>query len=104
MLRFHPWIFSGAIAHIEGKPSEGDLVEVYSAGRSFLGIGHYQIGSIAVRLLSLEPVSIDHAFWTERIRTACRVRRMLGLAGRVSDIGKTRTINQDNCKILEDKD
>ena len=42
VLRFHPWIFSGAIAHIEGKPSEGDLVEVYSAGRSFLGIGHYQ--------------------------------------------------------------
>ncbi|MDO4703188.1 class I SAM-dependent rRNA methyltransferase [Tannerella sp.] len=82
VLRFHPWIFSGAIAHIEGKPNEGDLVEVYSAGRSFLGIGHYQIGSIAVRLLSLKPVSIDQAFWTERIRTAYRVRWMLGLAGR----------------------
>ncbi|MDR1746988.1 MAG: class I SAM-dependent rRNA methyltransferase [Tannerella sp.] len=80
ILRFHPWVFSGAIASIEGKPEEGDLVEVFGADRSsFLGIGHYQIGSIAVRILSFKPVLIDHAFWTERLRNAYELRRSLGL-------------------------
>ena len=48
LLRFHPWVFSGAIQRIEGKPEEGDLVEVYGANQQFLAVGHYQIGSIAV--------------------------------------------------------
>ena len=52
LLRFHPWVFSGAIQTIEGEPEEGDLVEVYGTNGRFLGIGHYQIGSIAVRILS----------------------------------------------------
>lgn len=84
VLRFHPWIFSGAIAHIEGKLEEGETVEVYGADNTFLGIGHYQIGSIAVRLLSFKPTTIDKVFWMERIQAAYHIRRMLGLI-RTSD-------------------
>lgn len=94
LLRFHPWVFSGAVASVEGTPKEGDVVEVYSAGRQFLGIGHYQIGSIVVRILSFTPVAIDRAFWTERIRQAYKLRLALGLmktgskdAGSLSDSG-----------------
>ncbi|MDR2811104.1 MAG: class I SAM-dependent rRNA methyltransferase [Tannerellaceae bacterium] len=79
--RFHPWIFSGAIQTIEGTPEEGDLVEVYTANRYFLAIGHYQIGSIAVRILSFDRTIIDNSFWRERIRTAYLLRLSLGLAG-----------------------
>ena len=81
ILRFHPWLFSGAIASIKGKPAEGDIVEIYSADNQFLGVGHYQIGSIAVRILSFTPVVIDISFWTERIRKAYELRCSLGLAG-----------------------
>jgi 23S rRNA (cytosine1962-C5)-methyltransferase len=80
LLRFHPWVFSGAIASIDGQPEEGALVEVYSAGKTFLGIGHYQIGSIAVRILSFHPAVIDKAFWADKIRAAYTLRRALGLA------------------------
>lgn len=82
LLRFHPWVFSGAIQSMDQKPEEGDLVEVYSAGNRFLAIGHYQVGSIAVRVLSFEKRPIDHAFWVERIGIAYRLRCMLGLANR----------------------
>jgi 23S rRNA (cytosine1962-C5)-methyltransferase len=81
LLRFHPWIFSGAIQAIEGTPEEGDFVEVYTANRHFLAIGHYQIGSIVVRVLSFSQVIIDDSFWMERIRTAYSLRLSLGLAG-----------------------
>ncbi|MDR1102907.1 MAG: class I SAM-dependent rRNA methyltransferase [Tannerella sp.] len=80
--RFHPWVFSGAIASVRGEPEEGDTVEVYAADRTFLGTGHYQIGSIAVRMLSFRADVIDHAFWVGRLRAAFELRRTLGLAGR----------------------
>ena len=80
LLRFHPWVFSGAIQRIDGAPEEGDLVEIYGANGDFLAIGHYQIGSIAVRILSFEQRDIDHAFWVERIRSAYQLRCTLGLA------------------------
>jgi len=79
LLRFHPWVFSGAIQTIDGQPEEGDLVEVYGANNQFLAIGHYQIGSIAVRVLSFQQREIDQAFWAERIRQAYTLRQALGL-------------------------
>ena len=79
VFRYHPWIFSGAIAKTEGTLQEGDIVKVYSADRQFLAIGHYQIGSIAVRILSFEDTVIDHNFWRTRITAAYRKRRSLGL-------------------------
>ncbi len=79
LLRFHPWVFSGAIQSIDGNPEEGDLVEVYSSNRQFLATGHYQIGSIAVRILSFKQREINDAFWSERIQAAYDLRLSLGL-------------------------
>lgn len=80
LLRFHPWVFSGAIASIKGKPQEGELVEVFASNNMFMGIGHYQIGSIAVRILSFTQRAIDHTFWIERIQKAYNLRCVLRLA------------------------
>ncbi|HWY37619.1 MAG TPA: class I SAM-dependent rRNA methyltransferase [Bacteroidia bacterium] len=80
-LRFHPWIFSGAIKTIEGKPADGDLVEVYTADKKFAGIGYYQPGSIAIRIISFEQLNIDEAFWKNKIQKAFDYRKFLGLAG-----------------------
>lgn len=80
--RFHPWVFSGAIAAQSRDLQEGDLVQVLDDQGKFIAVGHYQIGSIAVRVLSFEQRSIDKAFWEERLREAYRLRRVLKLAGR----------------------
>lgn len=79
LLRFHPWVFSGAISQIVGEPAEGDVVSVYSAAGEYLAAGHYQIGSIAVRILSFcgDPASPE--FWYEAIASALEVRRAVGL-------------------------
>jgi len=77
--RFHPWLFSGAIQHIEGSPAEGDLVEVLDNKRNFLAIGHYQIGSIAVRVVSFENVPVNNEFWSHKIKQAYAMRLSLGL-------------------------
>ncbi|MCX6335379.1 MAG: class I SAM-dependent rRNA methyltransferase [Bacteroidia bacterium] len=79
--RFHPWIFSGAIKKIYGNPVEGDLVDVYDNKDEFLAVGHYQPGSIAVRILSFKDVIPDIDFFTERIKSAIEYRRSLGLFG-----------------------
>lgn len=79
VFRYHPWIFSGAIAKIEGKIQEGELVKVYSSDKQFLATGHYQIGSIAVRVLSFEDIEINYDFWKTRIEQAYRMRCSLGL-------------------------
>lgn len=78
--RFHPWIFSGAIQRMEGKPEEGDLVRVLDCKENFMAIGHYQIGSIAVRVLSFADRAIDANFWHERIAIAYKLRLDLHLA------------------------
>ena len=79
--RFHPWIFSGAIHHTEGgKLEEGDLVEVLSSDGRFLAIGHWQIGSIAVRVLTFKKQPIDQAFWQKRLAAALDVRKAIGVA------------------------
>ncbi|HAC22174.1 MAG TPA: RlmI/RlmK family 23S rRNA methyltransferase [Porphyromonadaceae bacterium] len=85
--RFHPWVFSGAIRNIEGEPAEGEVVNVYDVNGRFLAVGHYQIGSIAVRLLAFEERIIDKDFWKERIEKAYGIRKMLGLVN--GDINNT---------------
>jgi 23S rRNA (cytosine1962-C5)-methyltransferase len=85
--RFHPWVFSGAIKTVSLPPdheaddiSEGDIVEVYSSQREFLGMGHYQIGSIAVRMFSYKKVEPDFSFWKSKLQQAYDFRLQLGLA------------------------
>ena len=75
--RFHPWVFSGAIHHIDGRPEEGDVVRVVSADGRFLAVGHIQIGSIAVRVLSFEDITIDRTFWKERLSAAYEARKSI---------------------------
>ena len=75
--RFHPWVFSGAIHHIEGRPEEGDVVRILSADGRFLAVGHVQIGSIAVRVLSFEDITIDRSFWYQRLSAAYDVRKSI---------------------------
>lgn len=77
--RFHPWVFSGAIAKPSEDIVEGDIVRVVSAEGKSLGVGHYQIGSIAIRILSFDDVEIDASFWHERIGAALSLRCALGI-------------------------
>lgn len=81
LLRFHPWVFSGAIAQIIGHPSEGDVVGVYGSDGSFLAAGHYQVGSIAVRILSFDAEVLSPDFWKVMIGRAYAMRQAAGLAG-----------------------
>lgn len=78
--RFHPWVFSGAIHHIEGDPEEGEIVDVLTSEGEFIAVGHWQIGSIAVRVLSFEKRDIDTSFWEERLRVAYELRCAIGVA------------------------
>ena len=86
--RFHPWVFSGAVEKIvtDGNLKEGDVVEVYSSQREFMGIGHYQVGSIAVRILSFTRCQIDFDFWRNALMQALLMRRKLGLAPQGADV------------------
>ena len=79
--RFHPWVFSGAIARVEGEPEEGEVVEIYTSKKEFIAKGHFQIGSIAVRVLSFRQEPIDHAFWVRRLQVAKDLRCALGVLG-----------------------
>ena len=72
--RFHPWVFSGAIKKIKGPVNEGDVVAVYSNKDEFLGIGHYQIGSIAIRIFSFKEIMPDYGFWKQKIQSAYTLR------------------------------
>ena len=77
--RFHPWIFSGAIHHTEGNPEEGEVVEVFTGEGEYIATGHYQIGSIMVRVLSFTHEDIDQAFYEQKLATALDVRRSIGV-------------------------
>lgn len=79
--RFHPWIFSGAIARVENEPEEGEVVDVYTSEKEFIACGHFQIGSIAVRVLSFVQEPVDRAFWVRKLSCARKVREALGLIG-----------------------
>ena len=82
LLRFHPWVFSGAIADIKGEPDEGDVVDVYTNDGKWIAVGHIQVGSIAVRVLSFKQEKIDADFWFRRLKVAFDLRSSLGLTDR----------------------
>ena len=80
--RFHPWIFSGALCgtlNREPLPQEGEVVDIVDSDGIFIARGHYQIGSIAVRVLTFRDEPIDHHFWVTRLREAYRMRKALQL-------------------------
>lgn len=91
LLRFHPWVFSGAVQQVKGDPGEGDTVAVLSREGTLLGYGHYQVGSIAVRMLVfgagtvLAEGRMPQHFWQERIAAACELRRKAGVTGPETD-------------------
>ena len=78
--RFHPWVFSGAIHQADSDLEEGDIVRVVTSTGEFIAVGHYQQGSIAVRVLSFSDVAIDDAYWESRLRSALGMRQAIGLA------------------------
>ncbi len=79
LLRFHPWVFSGAIAEVQGNPAEGDMVAVHASNGDFLAYGHFQIGSIAVRVLSFDDSALRPDFWESKLAAALQVRVACGL-------------------------
>ncbi|MBO6237180.1 MAG: class I SAM-dependent rRNA methyltransferase, partial [Bacteroidales bacterium] len=96
--RFHPWVFSGAVAQVQGSPAEGDIVGVYSAEGQFLASGHWQVGSIAVRILSFDADPTAPDFWVNSIARALEVRKAVGLystgdapASGLDDAGASQT-------------
>ena len=78
--RFHPWVFSGAIASIDEGIQEGDVVRVVTNTGDFIAVGHYQEGSIAVRVLTFSDVQIDDEFWHSRLSSALQMRQAIGIA------------------------
>ena len=85
--RWHPWVFSGAIHHMDAHVEEGDWVRVVNAEGQFMGIGHYQVGSIAVRILTFEDIpKIEDSFWKKRLSEAYVLRQNLGLINESNNI------------------
>ncbi|OIP03022.1 MAG: rRNA large subunit methyltransferase I [Bacteroidetes bacterium CG2_30_32_10] len=82
--RFHPWIFSGAINKVYGNIAEGDVVEVYSNRDEYLATGHYQIGSIAIRIFSFNKENPDINFWKSKLAAAYHLREVLGLTDNIN--------------------
>lgn len=91
LLRRHPWIFSGAIYSADNELQEGDVVNVYTSKGDFIAVGHWQIGSIAVRVLSFEPELINDEFYENKLSSALDVRRSIGLLR--SNVSDNQTIN-----------
>ncbi len=78
LYRRHPWVFSGAVKKIEGKPTVGDLVDIYDCQKQYLATGHFQNESIIVKILSFDSPNIDYAFWKERFEQAINYRKRFG--------------------------
>ena len=78
--RFHPWVFSGAIQRMDEGIEEGEVVRIITSHGDFIAVGHYQIGSIAVRVLSFSDVPIDKDFWYSRLSSALQIRLSIGIA------------------------
>ncbi len=98
LLRRHPWIFSGAIKSIEGNVTEGSLVKVFDNKGEFLAIGHYQVGSIAIRIISFEDKIIDYDFWKNKISTAYQLRNSLELTDN-SETNAFRLVNAEGDEL-----
>lgn len=79
--RFHPWIFSGAIQYFSEDPEEGETVEVRTSSKEYIATGHYQIGSIMVRVLSFDHETIDQSFYEKKLAVAFDVRKSIGVVG-----------------------
>ena len=97
LLRFHPWVFSGAIAEIQGNPAEGDLVAVHACDGSFLAYGHYQIGSIAVRVLSFDESALRPDFWETMLGRALQMRVAAGLHVHSASVRQSECVRQSDC-------
>ncbi len=84
LLRYHPWVFSGAIApeSLVDEPGDGEMVSVYTSNGQFVAKGHYQYGSIAVRVLTFDDEAIDVDFWKRRLQSAYSVRKSIGVIRR----------------------
>ena len=80
LLRFHPWVFSGAIARMDEGIGEGETVRVLTNSGDFIAVGHYQQGSIAVRVLTFNDVAVDDSFWASRLQSALAMRQAIGIA------------------------
>jgi 23S rRNA (cytosine1962-C5)-methyltransferase len=78
LMRRHPWVFSGAIKKIKGPVEEGDIVEVTNNKDEFLGLGHYQIGSIAIRIITFEQTEINDTFWHNKLQAVIDYRQQMG--------------------------
>ena len=78
--RFHPWVFSGAIHHMDEGIAEGDTVRVITANGNCIAVGHYQLGTITVRVLSFDDIAIDDSFWQQRMQSALAMRESIGVA------------------------
>ena len=85
-LRFHPWIFSGAIAKKDNNINEGDIVEVYSAQKQYLGTGYFAIGSITIRIISFTQTVIDTSFWIEKLKKAYSYRNQLNILNKNTNV------------------
>ena len=78
--RFHPWVFSGAIHHMDEGIAEGDTVRVITADGNCIAVGHYQLGTITIRVLSFDDIAIDDSFWQQRMQSALAMRESIGVA------------------------
>ncbi len=85
LLRFHPWIYSGAIQKMDEGIEEGEIVRILTAHGDFIVMGHYQVGSIAVRVLSFRDIEINQGFWEDRLKSALRLRISIGIADNPSN-------------------
>ncbi|WP_092110620.1 class I SAM-dependent rRNA methyltransferase [Prevotella sp. KH2C16] len=85
LLRFHPWIFSGAIQRMDEGIEEGEPVRIFTHRGDFVAVGHYQVGSIAVRVLSFRDIEINQDFWESRLKSALRMRVGIGIADNPSN-------------------
>ena len=98
--RFHPWVFSGAIKKKDSDLKEGTVVEVYSDKGEYLGIGHYGMGSIAVRIFSFNKVTALNDLWKQKFESAYRLRQTAGFA-ESTDTNAYRLLNAEGITELQ---